>query len=141
MAFGGAFGGSAGGSPLAQQSPFAAAPGGGGGGPGTKGQIRNPVMTLVLSMVCCLYGLWQMWGMLNELQQYTNDEGFKPWFMLVPFLNYWFLWIKVPEQVAKAKQMAGSRNPQAAGIVFYVFLMPFALAKDLNEVWDPNLQG
>jgi hypothetical protein len=42
--------------------------------------------------------------------------------MFVPFLNYYFLWIKVPEQVAKAKQKAGSRNPQSASIVMYIFL-------------------
>jgi hypothetical protein len=58
--------------------------------------------------------------------------------MFIPLLNYYFLWVKVPEQVTKAKQMAGSRNPQSAGIVFYIFLPLYALSKDLNEVWDPN---
>jgi hypothetical protein len=100
---------------------------------GPKGQSRNPTTVLLLSFLCCFYGFFQMWSMLGELQQYTRDDSFKPWYMLVPLLNYYFMWIKVPEQVAKAKQMAGSRNPQAAGIVMYIFL-----AKDLNEVWDPN---
>jgi hypothetical protein len=115
------------------------------GGPGAmqaggfRGETRNPVMVVVLSMVtCCLYGIYAMWVMLNELQQYTRDQEFKPWYMFIPLLNYYFMWVKVPEQINKAKQMAGSRNPQASSIVLYIFLAPYALAKDLNEVWDPN---
>ena len=111
----------------------------GGGGP--KGQTRNPVSTLIISMLCCVYGLIQMWSMLNELQQFTRDDEFKPWYMFIPVLSIYFLWIKVPEQVTKAKQMAGSRNPMAQGIVLYIFLPYYALAKDLNEVWDPTLTG
>lgn len=118
--------------------------GGGGammGGGGPKGEVRNPVTTLIISLVCCLYGVFQLWTMLNELQQYTRDDEFKPWYMFIPVLSIYFLWIKVPEQVAKAKQMAGSRNPQAQGIVLYIFIPYFALAKDLNEVWDPMSAG
>jgi hypothetical protein len=116
------------------------APGYGGGAMqqgGAKGQIRNPVTVVLTSMLCCVYGLIQMWQMMNELQQYTRDEEFKPFYMFIPLLNYYFLWIKVPEQVTRAKQMAGSRNPQAQSIVLYIFLAPYALAKDLNEIWDP----
>ncbi len=91
-------------------------------------------------MFTCGFGwLFYMWTMLNELQQFTKDDDFKPWFIIIPFLNYYFLWVKVPEQVAKAKQMAGSRNPQPAGFFLYFLLAPYALAKDLNQVWDPNL--
>ncbi len=79
--------------------------------------------------------------MLNELQAYTNDQEFKPFFMFVPVLGIYFLLIKVPEQITKAKQMAGSRNPQASGIVLYFFIPQYAMAKDLNEVWDPSLAG
>ncbi|MEJ7734762.1 MAG: hypothetical protein WKG00_36920 [Polyangiaceae bacterium] len=115
--------------------------GAGGGGAGARGETRNPTTTLILSLVCCFYFLYAMWTMLNELQAYTRDDEFKPWYMFIPLLNYYFLWIKVPEQVAKAKQMAGSRNAQARGIVWYIFLAPFALSQDLNEVWDPSSGG
>ncbi|AKT39894.1 uncharacterized protein CMC5_040450 [Chondromyces crocatus] len=139
---GGAYGVPGAPAPLAAPGQFGAAPMGGPPGAmqpgGFRGETRNPVMVLVIGMVCCLYGLYQMWTMLNELQQYTRDEEFKPWYMFVPLLNYYFLWVKVPEQVTRAKQMAGSRNPQAAGIVLYIFLPMYVLAKDLNEVWDPN---
>jgi hypothetical protein len=136
MAAPGQFGG-----PMGAPGQYGAPGGGAMMGGGGKGQTRNPVTVLILSYVCCFYLLFQMWTMLNELQAYTRDEEFKPWYMFIPLLNYYFLWIKVPEQVTRAKQMAGSRNPQAQGIVLYIFLGPYALAKDLNEVWDPMSPG
>jgi len=148
MGYGGApqgYGAPQGGANLAAPGQFGAAPMGmggggfgGGGAGGPIGQTRNPVTTLIISMVCCAYGLWQQWSMLNELQAYTRDENFKPWYMFIPMLNLYFLLVKVPEQVTKAKQMAGSRNPQASSIVLYLFLSYYALAKDLNEVWSPQ---
>ena len=106
--------------------------------PGPRGQIRNPVNILIFSFVCCLYAIYAMWTMLNELQAYTEDQEFQPWMMFVPLLGIYFLLVKVPEQMAKAKQMAGSRNSAPAGIVLYFLVPGYALAKDLNEVWDPN---
>ncbi|MBK8256009.1 MAG: zinc ribbon domain-containing protein [Polyangiaceae bacterium] len=147
MGYGGApggFGAPGGGAPMAAPGQFGAAPMGGGyggggmGGAGPVGQVRNPVMTLVISLFCCLYGIYQQWTMLNELQAYTRDDSFKPWYMFIPLLNLYFLLFKVPEQVTKAKQMAGSRNPQASSIVVYFFIFYYALAKDLNEVWQPQ---
>ena len=141
---GGAYGAPPAGANLAAPGQFGASMGGGGGGGGSpsgfKGQTRNPVMTLVISCVCCFYALYQMWTMLNELQQYTNDQEFKPFWMFIPFLNYYFLWVKVPEQVGKAKKMAGSRNPAPGNIIMYMFFILYQLPKDLNEVWDPNAQ-
>jgi hypothetical protein len=87
--------------------------------------------------VCCLYGLFQMWSMLNELQAYTRDDTFQPWHMFIPIYGLIFMLFKVPAQVTKAKQMAGSRNPQASSVVLYFFIGYYALAKDLNEVWNP----
>ena len=139
------YGGSPGGAQMSAPGQFGQAAsnlgvygGGGSMAPGAKGEIRNPVTVCVIGMVCFLYAIWQMWAMLNELQQATKDPEFKPWDLFIPFLNYYFLWVKVPEQVTRAKQMAGSRNQQAEGIVLDVVLPLYALAKDLNEVWDPN---
>jgi len=98
-------------------------------------------MVLVLGFLCCFYLLFQMWSMLSELKTYTRDDSFKPWWLFVPFLNYYFLWVVVPAQVRKAKQMAGCSNPEPQNIVLYIFLGPFALATDLNHVWDPGSAG
>jgi hypothetical protein len=43
------------------------------------------------------------------------------------------MWILIPGQVQKAKQMAGVQQP-ARGIVFYIFLFLYAFASDLNDL-------
>ncbi len=117
------------------------APGGGGGMQGTRGQTRNPTTALLGTLFCCgLYHLFGGYGMLNELKEYTKDESLQPWHLFIPILNLLMI-LKLPDIVTRAKQMAGSRNQQSAGLVMYLFLFPFALAKDLNQVWDPSLDG
>jgi hypothetical protein len=113
----------------------------GGGGmsdTGPKGQMRNPVMVLVLSMVCCLYGMFQLFTMIGELKAYTKDDSLPIWGLLVPGYGIYLLLIKVPELVGRAKKMAGSRKSEPMNIILYLFLSYYALAQDLNEVWDPN---
>ena len=95
-------------------------------------------MTFFLGCICPIYAFIAMWSMLGELRQFTNDDTFKPWYILLPILNIYFLIVRVPEQVTKAKQMAGSRNPQSRGFFLYFLFGLYALAADLNEVWDPT---
>jgi hypothetical protein len=43
------------------------------------------------------------------------------------------MWILVPQEMQKAKQMAGVQQP-ARGIVVYFFLWLYAAASDLNDI-------
>lgn len=111
----------------------------GGGMQGPRGQTRNPTTALLGTLFCCgMYHLFGGYGMLNELKAYTRDEQLQSWHLFIPVLNLLMI-LKLPEIVTRAKQMAGSRNPQSASLVMYLFLFPWALAKDLNQIWDPNL--
>jgi hypothetical protein len=74
--------------------------------------------------------------MLLELKRVTQDESFMWWLVFIPCANYYLLWWLTPLQVTKAKQMAGLNTP-ARNIVLYIFLFPFALAADLNELAGP----
>ena len=74
--------------------------------------------------------------MLLELKRVTNDESFMWWLVFIPCANYYLLWWLTPLQVTKAKQMAGINIP-ARHIVLYIFLFPFALAADLNDLAGP----
>ena len=111
---------------------------GGGGGP--IGQTRNPVTTLLLSMLCAFYGLFQLMGMMQELRNYLKKDEIVPWHVLVPYWNLYVIVVKLPKWVAEAKQRAGSTNPNAMGFVMYLFIPYYALAADLNEVWNPRGQ-
>jgi len=71
--------------------------------------------------------------MVGELKTVTRNTAFAWWPIVVPLYNYYWLWILVPAEVAKAKQMLGVQAPPR-GIVVYVFLWHYALASDLNDM-------
>ncbi len=130
---------------------------------GARPQRRNPIMTLLLpvglniggniigailasaidpsmvfvgsliSLVGSVLGLVFMIKMLLELKNFTGDPDFNWWFIFIPCLNIYFMWVKVPEQVTKAKQMAGVQAPTRS-IVAYIFFFLYALAADLNDI-------
>jgi len=103
-----------------------------------RGQMRNPTTELILTIVTCfLYGAIASFNMVNELKALTKDESLTPWHQLVPILNM-IAGTKIGAVVARAKQMAGSRNPQPQGTAVYVFVPAFGLAKDLNEIYNPG---
>jgi hypothetical protein len=109
-----------------------AAPGAGGRPIGTT---RNPVMVLVISMLCFVYAIIQAWGMLNELKAFRGKDDINPIFLFVPILNLILLW-NLPPKILEAKQMAGVPNPQVQHPVLYLFLGIFFIAGDLNEIWQ-----
>jgi hypothetical protein len=105
------------------------------GGPtGPIGKERNPVMVLVLSCICFVYALIQIWGMLNELKAFRQKDDLNPILFFVPILNYIEMW-KLPQKVLDAKQMAGVPNPVVPHPVLYLLLGLYFLPADLNEIW------
>lgn len=105
------------------------------GGRGPIGKMRNPVMVLVIGMLCFVYALIQMWQMLNELKAFRGKDDVNPILFFVPILGLIQMW-NLPPKLLEAKQMAGVPNPQVAHPVLYLFLSPYFLALDLNEVWQ-----
>jgi hypothetical protein len=71
--------------------------------------------------------------MIGELKVVTRNEVLAWWPLIVPVYNLYFMWLVVPQEVAKAKQVLGVRQPPQP-IVLYVFLWHFALASDLNDM-------
>lgn len=131
---------------------------------GAKPTVRNPIMVLVIplaliiggsiigtilgmivgvlgylgtliSLVGMVYAMIQTVGMLRELGNYTQDTEFNWWWIFIPCLGIYFALMKVPEQVTKAKQKAGIEQMKPTrGLVLYLFVWPFALANDLNDI-------
>jgi hypothetical protein len=92
------------------------------------------VGTLVI-LVGAVLGLINAVSMVRELQNYTQDQQFVWWWLFIPCLGMYFAIIKVPEQVTKAKEKAGIvQSKPTRGLVLYLFLWPFALASDLNDI-------
>ncbi len=105
---------------------------------GPVGTTRNPVMVLIISMICGIYGLIQIFSMIGELKAYLQKDEIQAWHVLIPYYNIYWLWVKVPKWVGEAKQKAGCADPNPSGIVLYIFVGLYALANDLNQVWNPR---
>jgi hypothetical protein len=131
---------------------------------GAKPKVRNPLMTMLLpyglliggSILASILGmiaailslvgslvslagavllLINYVSMVRELQNYTQDQEFVWWWMFIPCLGVYFLLVKVPDQVTKAKQKAGILQMKPTrGIVLYIFVGLYALACDLNDI-------
>jgi len=71
--------------------------------------------------------------MVNEVKAVTRNPDFAWWPLLIPFFSLYWMWILVPQEVGKAKQVLGVQQP-VRGIVFYIFIFPFALASDINDM-------
>jgi hypothetical protein len=71
--------------------------------------------------------------MVNEVKSVTRNAAFAWWPMFVPIYNMYWMWVLVPQEVAKAKQMLGVQTP-VRSIVLYIFLWHFALASDINDM-------
>ena len=71
--------------------------------------------------------------MVRELKSVTRSDQLAWWGLIVPVYNVYFMWLVVPQEVAKAKQLFGAREPPQS-LILYIFLWPFALASDLNDL-------
>jgi zinc-ribbon domain len=81
-------------------------------------------------------GIWYLLlgvQMVNELKAVTRSEELAWWPLIVPVYNIYFMWFVVPQEVGKAKQLIGVRQPPQP-ILLYIFLWHFAFASDLNDM-------
>jgi hypothetical protein len=105
------------------------------GAHGPVGQTRNPVMSLVIGLVCGFYFLYLIWVEVNELKAFRGKDDINPILFFVPILNIILIW-GLPEKVLEAKQMAGVPNANVSSPILYLFLWPYFLTGDLNEIWQ-----
>jgi hypothetical protein len=107
------------------------------------GIVLSAILAFVLPALGSLAALFILGGgvwylliaiqMINELKAVTHSDELAWWPLIVPVYSLYFMWIVVPQEVAKAKQMLGARQPPQS-IVIYILLWPFALASDLNDM-------
>jgi hypothetical protein len=104
------------------------------GGFGPIGQTRGAVMQLVISAICGFYALYLIWVEVTELKAFRQKDDINPILFFIPILNLIQLW-GLNAKVLEAKQMAGVPNPQVSHSILYLFLWPYFMTNDLNEIW------
>ncbi len=105
------------------------------GAHGPVGNIRNPIVTLLVSWVCFIYAIISLWSMIGELNAFRQRDPVNQIFLFIPILNLITIW-GLPAKVLEAKQMAGVPNASVPHPILYLLLGLYFLPTDLNEVWQ-----
>jgi len=108
--------------------------------PGPVGTTRNPVLVLVLGMLCFVYGLIQLFQMVSELKDFRRKDDIHPILVFVPVLGLIEMW-RLPEKVLDAKRQAGASNPEVVHPILYLLLGLYFLPVDLNQIWEATGRG
>jgi hypothetical protein len=91
------------------------------------------LLTLLLTLGGCVLLLLSVIKMVGELKSVTRNDSFAWWPMIVPIYSIYWACMLVPPEVTKAKQALGVQQP-TRGLVLYLFLLPYALAADINDM-------
>ena len=99
---------------------------------GIVGLIGGALSGLV-ALAAMILTLVTVLRMVGELNSVTKTNSVPWWGLFVPFYQYYVMWILIPQEMQKAKQMVGVQQP-ARGIVVYFFLFLYGFAADLNDI-------
>jgi len=95
------------------------------------------LLGMLVSLVCYLGGavlaIVSLVKMVNEVKSVTRNTAFAWWPIFVPVYSIYWIVLLLPQEVTNAKRTVGLQQP-ARGLIFYLFLAPWALASDINEI-------
>ncbi len=124
--------------------------GGFGGGAMQRGEVRNPVMVLVFTMVSCgFYGLYWLWTSMQELNAGLGEERFNPVKEIALSMltcgawGYWLLW-RIAESVTELQRRWGVEPQFDAPILFVTNLAGlglFFMQNGMNNAWEAGSPG
>jgi hypothetical protein len=113
----------------------------GSGQRGPLGKIRNPVMSIVFSLITCgIYPMVAAYLMANELNAFRGQQLVNPIMFFIPIMN-WIEGFKLSALVLETKQMVGVQNPTVVHQVLYGLWPTFFMPADLNEIWQAASGG
>lgn len=98
--------------------------------------VVSPSLGSLASLFALGGGVWYLLlavQMVSELKSVTRSEELAWWPLIVPIYQLYFMWVVVPQEVAKAKQMVGAPKPPQ-NLLLYIFVWHYALASDLNDL-------
>lgn len=115
-----------------------------------KGESRDPIMTLVLTLVTCgLYGLYWLFVTTEEVNKGLGREEYnfvKEFLLTMVTCGLWgmfWMW-RFSNSIVEIEQKWGVQPKMDAPILFvtYIFgLGPFFMQTSLNNAWDNGNPG
>jgi hypothetical protein len=130
--------------------------GGGGGMAGPKGEVRNPITIVLLSLVTCgIYGLyWFYFQLIPELRaNLGRQDEYNPTTKIILAIvtcgiMYLIDLFKVPKMIVEAGQRAGKPMEDKTNLIIILLLVnfvlgvptsmaiPYILQTEANRVWE-----
>lgn len=134
---------------LPQQAPagnLQAAQGfGASGGQYERGEVRNPVVVLLLGFVTCgIYAMYWFFAFMQDLNGGVGEERFNPikeialTFVTCGIWGYWLMW-RMAEATVETQQKWGVSAQMEPVVLFVVTLFglgPIFLQGGLNNAWE-----
>jgi len=110
-----------------------------------KGEEKNPVTLLVISLICGLYVIIWLFQTAEELNKALNREEFNPVVVLVSslvcFFAAYFWAYKMTQVLPELQQSRGLPPTDNATLIFVLFIVfpaigVFMYQQELNKVWQ-----
>lgn len=115
-----------------------------------RGEVRNPVMVLVLCMVTCgIYNIIWILAVMDELNKGLGREdynGTKEVILLFVTCGLWGMWLlwRICNSVAELQESWGVQ-PQFDGTILFllhfVYVGPYFVQDGLNKAWEQGTPG
>jgi hypothetical protein len=115
-----------------------------------RGEIRNPVLVLILPMLTCgIYGIIWFFGLCDDLNKGLGRQEFNAGKELLlsivtcGFWAYYFLW-RACEAIVEIQNSWGVKPQMDAPIMFVMALFgigPFFMQQSLNNAWENGTPG
>ncbi|MDX9719262.1 MAG: hypothetical protein RBU37_00840 [Myxococcota bacterium] len=109
-----------------------------------KGEEKNPVMMLVISLICTIFVMIWMFQTVTDLNKALNREEFNPMIVLISSLLCFpaaFFWAwKMTQVLPELQQQRGIQPPGNQMMIFILFIVfspvgVFMYQTELNKIW------
>jgi len=116
--------------------------------PGPKGQVRNPITVILLSMVTCnIYAWWWWYTTMKELKEFIQTEEINPskeitMLLVLPCIWQFLLPKKVGQWIVQAQRLAGLPEEDKSGTYLILSILCLGVVafwmiqNQLNAVWQ-----
>lgn len=115
-----------------------------------RGEVRNPIMVVVLPMLTCgIYGLIWFFQVCEDLNKGLGRQEFNAvkelalTFVTCGLWGYYFIW-RICEAVVEVQKQWGVQPNMDAPILFVMSLIgigPFFMQSGLNNAWENGTPG
>lgn len=117
-----------------------------------RGEVRDPIMVTVLSLVTCgFYNMYWLYSVIEEVNKGLGEERFNFFkelglsFITCGLYAFYFYW-QFSNAIGEVQQRWGVKPTQEPTMIFILFIVfppiaPFLMQQGLNNAWENGTPG